>query len=93
MDYAESIAYLYAAAPMFQSVGSRAYKEGLETTEALNELLGKPYEAYPAVHVAGTNGKGSVSQMLAAVLREAGYKVGLYTSPHLKDFRERMQVD
>ncbi|WP_297831989.1 folylpolyglutamate synthase/dihydrofolate synthase family protein [uncultured Rikenella sp.] len=93
MNYDESIAYLYAAAPMFQGVGSRAYKEGLETTEALNELLGKPYLAYPAVHVAGTNGKGSVSQMLAAVLREAGYKVGLYTSPHLRDFRERMQVD
>lgn len=93
MTYPETIEYLYAAAPMFQSVGSGAYKEGLENTRALNELLGKPYEAFRTVHVGGTNGKGSVSQMLYAVLREAGYKVGLYTSPHLKDFRERMQVD
>lgn len=93
MNYTEAIEYLYAAAPMFQSVGSGAYKEGLENTVALNELLGKPYEAYRTVHVGGTNGKGSVSQMLYAVLREAGYRVGLYTSPHLRDFRERIRVD
>lgn len=93
MTYPETIEYLYAAAPMFQSVGGKAYKEGLETTVALNALLGNPYEAFRSVHVGGTNGKGSVSQMLCAVLREAGYKVGLYTSPHLKDFRERIQVD
>lgn len=93
MTYPETIEYLYAAAPMFQSVGGKAYKEGLETTVALNALLGNPYEAFRSVHVGGTNGKGSVSQMLCAVLREAGYKVGLYTSPHLKDFRERIQAD
>lgn len=93
MTYSETIEYLYSAAPMFQSVGGGAYKEGLENTHALNELLGHPHRAYRTVHVAGTNGKGSVSQMLYAVLREAGYKTGLYTSPHLRDFRERMQVD
>ncbi|SUE32893.1 bifunctional folylpolyglutamate synthase/dihydrofolate synthase [Rikenella microfusus] len=93
MTYPETIEYLYAAAPMFQSVGGKAYKEGLETTVALNALLGNPYEAFRSVHVGGTNGKGSVSQMLCAVLHEAGYKVGLYTSPHLKDFRERIQAD
>lgn len=93
MTYPETIEYLYAAAPMFQSVGGKAYKEGLETTVALNALLGNPYEAFRSVHVGGTNGKGSVSQMLCAVLREAGYKIGLYTSPHLKDFRERIQAD
>ncbi len=93
MNYSEAIEYLYTAAPMFQNVGSGAYKEGLETTLALNELLGKPYEAYRTVHVGGTNGKGSVSQMLCCVLRQAGYRVGLYTSPHLRDFRERIRVD
>lgn len=93
MDYAQTIEYLYSTAPMFQSVGSGAYKEGLETSHALNALVGDPYAAYPTIHVGGTNGKGSVSQMLYSTLREAGYKVGLYTSPHLRDFRERMQVD
>lgn len=93
MTYQETIEYLYNTAPMFQNIGSGAYKEGLDNTVALNELLGNPYEAFRTVHVGGTNGKGSVSQMLYAVLREAGYSVGLYTSPHLKDFRERMQVD
>lgn len=93
MTYQETIKYLYNTAPMFQNVGGGAYKEGLENTHALNELLDHPHRTFRTVHVAGTNGKGSVSQMLCAVLREAGYKVGLYTSPHLKDFRERMQVD
>lgn len=93
MTYPETIEYLYNTAPMFQNVGGGAYKEGLENTHALNELLGHPHRAFRTIHVGGTNGKGSVSQMLYAVLREAGYKVGLYTSPHLKDFRERMQVD
>lgn len=93
MTYSETIEYLYNTAPMFQSVGGGAYKEGLENTHALNDLFGHPYRAFRTIHVGGTNGKGSVSQMLYAVLKEAGYKVGLYTSPHLKDFRERMQVD
>lgn len=93
MTYPETIEYLYNTAPMFQNVGGGAYKEGLENTHALNELLGHPHRVFRTIHVGGTNGKGSVSQMLYAVLKEAGYKVGLYTSPHLKDFRERMQVD
>ncbi|WP_298063594.1 folylpolyglutamate synthase/dihydrofolate synthase family protein [uncultured Rikenella sp.] len=93
MTYQETIEYLYNTAPMFQHIGGGAYKEGLENTVALNELLGHPHRAYRTVHVAGTNGKGSVSQMLYAVLREAGYKTGLYTSPHLRDFRERIQAD
>lgn len=93
MTYPETIEYLYNTAPMFQNVGGGAYKEGLENTHALNELLGHPHRAFHTIHVGGTNGKGSVSQMLYTVLREAGYKVGLYTSPHLKDFRERIQVN
>lgn len=93
MTYPETIEYLYNTAPMFQNVGGGAYKEGLENTRALNELLGHPHRAFRTIHVGGTNGKGSVSQMLYAVLKEAGYRVGLYTSPHLRDFRERMQVD
>lgn len=93
MTYSETIEYLYNTAPMFQSVGGGAYKEGLENTHALNDLLDHPHRAFRTIHVGGTNGKGSVSQMLYAVLKEVGYKVGLYTSPHLKDFRERMQVD
>lgn len=93
MTYSETIEYLYNTAPMFQKIGSGAYKEGLDNTIALNQRLGNPYEAFRTIHVGGTNGKGSVSQMLYAVLREAGYRVGLYTSPHLKDFRERMQID
>ena len=93
MTYSETIEYLYNTAPMFQKIGSGAYKEGLDNTIALNQRLDNPYEAFRTIHVGGTNGKGSVSQMLYAVLREAGYRVGLYTSPHLKDFRERMQID
>ena len=93
MTYSETIEYLYNTAPMFQKIGSGAYKEGLDNTIALNQRLGNPYEAFRTIHVGGTNGKGSVSQMLYAVLREAGYRVGLYTSPHLKDFRERMQIN
>lgn len=93
MTYDETITYLYNTAPMFQHIGGGAYKEGLENTCALNEGLDHPHRAFRTIHVGGTNGKGSVSQMLYSVLRAAGYRVGLYTSPHLKDFRERMQVD
>lgn len=93
MTYQETIEYLYATAPMFQSIGSAGYKEGLETTHTLDTMLDHPHRAYRTIHVGGTNGKGSTSQMLASVLRAAGYSVGLYTSPHLKDFRERMRVN
>ena len=78
---------------MFQQVGGAAYKEGLENTLTLDAHFGHPHRRYRTIHVAGTNGKGSCSHTLAAVLQEAGYKVGLYTSPHLVDFRERIRVN
>ena len=93
VTYLESIDYLYSQAPMFQNVGKRAYKTGLETTLALDAHYGHAHQAYTTIHVAGTNGKGSTSHMIASVLQCAGYKVGLYTSPHLKDFRERIRVN
>lgn len=93
MTYQETIGYLYSRLPVFQNIGARAFKPGLHTTRELCSLLGNPQETYPTIHVAGTNGKGSTSHMLAAILQEAGYKVGLYTSPHLKDFRERIRVN
>ncbi|MDR0995649.1 MAG: bifunctional folylpolyglutamate synthase/dihydrofolate synthase [Tannerella sp.] len=93
MTYHEALAYLYASTPVFEQVGAAAYKPGLGNMEALDEALGHPHLAYPSLHVAGTNGKGSVCHTLAAVLQAAGYKVGLYTSPHLLDFRERIRVN
>lgn len=93
MTYEETIEYLYNSTPVFEHVGASAYKEGLTTTLALDEHFGHPHRCYKTIHVAGTNGKGSVSHSLAAVLQEAGLKVGLYTSPHLVDFRERIRVN
>lgn len=93
MNYDESIEYLFAQYPAFQRVGGSAYKPGLDTSRALAALYGNPQRAYRCIHVAGTNGKGSVSHTLAAVLQLSGYKVGLYTSPHLVDFRERIRVN
>ncbi|NIJ54132.1 bifunctional folylpolyglutamate synthase/dihydrofolate synthase [Dyadobacter arcticus] len=93
MDYQDTIDYLYSKLPVFQNIGARAFKPGLQTIRDLCESLGNPQEQYPTIHVAGTNGKGSTSHMIAAILQTAGYKVGLYTSPHLKDFRERIRVD
>lgn len=93
MDYQETLQYLYDSVPMFQQVGSGAYKEGLENTNKLDEHLGHPHNRYRTIHIAGTNGKGSCSHTLAAILQEAGYKTGLYTSPHLVDFRERIRID
>ena len=93
MIYSETIDYLYAQAPMFQQHGSMAYKKGLENTLLLDTIFQHPHRAYKTIHVAGTNGKGSTSHLLASVLQCAGYKVGLYTSPHLRDFRERIRVD
>jgi len=78
---------------MYQRVGSAAYKADLLNTLKLVEYLGKPHHSFKTVHVAGTNGKGSTSHMLASVFQEAGFKVGLYTSPHLKDFRERIKIN
>lgn len=93
MSYQETIQYLYNATPVFEHIGAAAYKPGLQTTETLDRHYGHPHRQYKTIHVAGTNGKGSVSHSLASILQEAGYRVGLYTSPHLVDFRERIRVD
>ncbi|MEG1562403.1 MAG: folylpolyglutamate synthase/dihydrofolate synthase family protein [Bacteroides sp.] len=93
MNYKETLDYLYTSAPMFQQIGSEAYKEGLENTIALDEHLGHPHREFRSIHVGGTNGKGSCSHTLAAILQSAGYRVGLYTSPHLLDFRERIRIN
>lgn len=93
MTYQEAIEYLYAATPVFQQVGTTAYKPGLETTHTLDTHYGHPHHCYRTIHVGGTNGKGSTSHTIAAVLQAAGYRVGLFTSPHLLDFRERIRVN
>lgn len=93
MNYSQTIEYLFNALPSYQNVGADAYKPGLERIAEFCRHLGNPQRNYYTIHVAGTNGKGSVSHMLASVLQEAGYRVGLFTSPHLKDFRERIRVD
>lgn len=93
MTYEETLHYLYTSTPVFQHSGPSAYKPGLDTSIALDNHLGNPHKAYRTIHVAGTNGKGSVSHLLAAIIRQSGYKVGLYTSPHLVDFRERIRVN
>jgi len=91
--YAEAVAYLYSRLPMFSRIGSSAYKKDLTNTLALLEPLGNPQHRFKSIHVAGTNGKGSTSSMLASILMEAGYKTGLYTSPHLRSFTERMRIN
>lgn len=93
MNYQETLQYLYNRLPVFHLVGSTAYKPGLENTARLMAHLDNPHLKFRSVHVAGTNGKGSVSHYMAAILQEAGYKVGLYTSPHLVDFGERIRVN
>ena len=93
MNYQETIQYLYQAVPSFQKVGAAGYKEGLSNTLALDEHFGHPHRRFKTIHVAGTNGKGSTSHTLASMLQAMGLKVGLYTSPHLVDFRERIKVN
>lgn len=93
MTYEETLHYLYTSTPVFQHSGAAAYKPGLDTSRALDEMVGSPHRHYWTIHVAGTNGKGSVSHLMAAILQKEGYKVGLYTSPHLMDFRERIRVN
>ena len=93
MNYQETLSYLIEALPMFHRIGPAAYKANLDNTYALMELLNNPHQKIKCIHIAGTNGKGSTSNMLASILQEAGYKTGLYTSPHLKDFRERIRVN
>lgn len=93
MNYQQTLDYLFSQLPMFQRVGAAAYKANLDNTIAICNLLGNPENKFRSIHIAGTNGKGSTSHMLASVLQEAGLKVGLYTSPHLKDFRERIKIN
>lgn len=93
MNYQETLNYLYNSTPVFEHVGAVAYKEGLQNTLALDNHFNHPHTNFKTIHIAGTNGKGSCSHSLASILQEAGYKVGLYTSPHLVDFRERIRVN
>ena len=93
MNYQQTIDYLYDHLPMFSRIGAAAYKEDLHNTIALCNALSNPQTKFKSIHIAGTNGKGSTSHMLAAMLQQAGYKTGLYTSPHLKDFRERIKIN
>lgn len=91
--YSDTLNYLYSALPMYQRIGAAAYKANLDNTLALCEALGNPERKFKSIHIAGTNGKGSTSHMLAAILQAAGYRTGLYTSPHLKEFTERIRID
>ncbi len=91
--YAETLRYLYQSLPMYQRIGAPAYKADLVNTQKLCRALGNPENRFKSIHIAGTNGKGSSSHMLAAILQAAGYKTGLYTSPHLRDFTERIKVN
>lgn len=93
MTYQQTLDYLFSQLPMFQRVGASAYKADLNNTIELCNLLNNPQNKFKSIHIAGTNGKGSTSHMLASILQEAGYKVGLYTSPHLVDFRERIKIN
>lgn len=93
MTYQESLDFLFSQLPMFSRIGAAAYKPGLDTSIALDNYFGNPHRRFRSIHVGGTNGKGSTSHMLASVLQAQGYKVGLYTSPHLADFRERMRIN
>ena len=93
MNYKQTLDYLYSKLPMFTRVGAVAYRKDLHNTIAMCEQLGNPQDKFKTIHVGGTNGKGSTSHMLAAILQQAGYKTGLYTSPHLKDFRERIRIN
>jgi dihydrofolate synthase/folylpolyglutamate synthase len=93
MNYKETLDFLFAQLPMYQRIGSAAYKANLDNTIALMKALGNPENKFKSIHIAGTNGKGSTAHMIASVLQEAGYKTGLYTSPHLLDFRERIKIN
>ena len=93
MNYEETLQYLYSRLPEYQRIGHAAYKEGLDNSLALDAYFDYPHQKYKTIHIGGTNGKGSTSHLLAAILQQAGYKVGLYTSPHLVDFRERIRVN
>lgn len=93
MTYSETLEWMFNKLPVYQFIGASAYKPDLSNTTQLLQLLDNPHHTFKSVHVAGTNGKGSVSHMLASVFQEAGYKTGLFTSPHLRDFRERIRIN
>lgn len=93
MNYTDTIAFLFNSLPVYQRDGKAAYKANLNNTHALDKFLNFPHKGFKSIHIAGTNGKGSVAHMMASVFQAAGYKTGLYTSPHLLDFRERIKVD
>ena len=93
MTYTETVEYLFNSTPMFQNVGSAGYKEGLDNTITLDNHFDNPHNKFKTIHIGGTNGKGSCSHTIAAILQSAGYKVGLFTSPHLVDFRERIRIN
>ena len=93
MTYRQTLDYLFSRLPMFHRIGAAAYKADLNNTLALCRMLGNPEKQFKSVHIAGTNGKGSTSHFIASVLQQEGYKTGLFTSPHLKDFRERIKVN
>ncbi len=93
MTYQDTLDWMFSQLPMYQRQGQSAFRKDLSNTILLAEHLNFPEKHFKSIHVAGTNGKGSTSHMLASVLQEAGYKVGLYTSPHLKDFRERIKIN
>ena len=92
-SFNSTLEYLFAQLPMYHRIGEAAYKANLDNTQRIMEVLQHPHQNFLTVHIAGTNGKGSVSHSLASILQQAGYKTGLYTSPHLKDFRERIRID
>jgi dihydrofolate synthase / folylpolyglutamate synthase len=93
MTYQQTLDFLYSQLPAYHRIGKAAYRNDLNNTVLLDDYFGNPHLKFPSIHIAGTNGKGSVSHMIASVLQEAGYKTGLYTSPHLKDFRERIRIN
>ena len=93
MTYRQTLDYLYSQLPMYHRIGAAAYKPNLDNSIQLAKYLGNPEQRFKSIHIAGTNGKGSVSHMIASVFQEAGYKTGLCTSPHLKDFRERFRIN
>ena len=93
MNYQETVSYLFTMLPMYQRVGDAAYKKDLHNTLALLDVIGNPHTRLQCIHVAGTNGKGSVSHMIASALQEAGFTCGLYISPHYKDYRERIKIN
>ena len=91
MNYKKTIDFLFTQFPSYQKEGGNAFKPGLDRILKMSELAENPHEKFKSIHIAGTNGKGSCSHMIASILQESGYKVGLFTSPHLKDFRERIK--